>query len=124
MAGPRAAQLPPSEARPSLALFLTPCIRQASAPLGFGQGAPVYGVMRESSRRCTKIRSSQRPNLHPTSGILATCLKPRSACKASEAWFKASIAPTIACARDAVARSMSARSRILPIPERRRSALT
>ncbi|MNP50250.1 hypothetical protein D3C76_1445030 [compost metagenome] len=54
-----------------------------------------------------KVRSSQRPNLVPTCGICPVVMKPTRSCSRIEAALPLSMAATITCLPQPLARSIS-----------------
>jgi hypothetical protein len=77
-----------------------------------------------SRKRCMNTRSSQRPNLCPTSRKYATRSKPSRSWKRIEASFAASIPPIITCFPSAIARGNRASINRLPTPWPRTSCRT
>jgi hypothetical protein len=69
-----------------------------------------------SRKRCINTRSSQRPNLCPTSRKYATRSKPRCSWKRIDASFAASIPPIMTCFPSASARGNRASTSKLPTP--------
>src|SRR6266851_4788565 len=73
---------------------------------------------------CMNTKSSQRPNLNPTSRKWPTLVNPRLRCKPIETALSASIPAIMTCLELAAARAKSSTSSALPIPCPRRSART
>jgi hypothetical protein len=76
------------------------------------------GPTRLSSFLDRNIRSRQRPNLQPTSGMRQGSAKPSLRCKANDASFDASIPATIVCFSSSMARAISDRRSARAAPRR------